>query len=174
VAITVRRIDGLQAQRAVFVLNLLRLDLLKLEAGQIFHADASAADVSPTAADLPSVIVMANNLFAEFNAHMASACSSTTGQGAHLLADTTNGPLTTAAAVDQGTADTLLNAIKTAFNAHLTQSGVHAHNDGTNTVAAANATNLGTSITLANALQTAVNAHFAAAFNHQATNLVAP
>lgn len=171
---TVRRIDGLQAQRSVAVLNQLRLDLMKMKAGTVFHADASQADATPVAVDLPTTITLANNLKAELNTHMASACDPTTGQGVHLAADATNGPIATANATDLASSETLLNAIKTKFNAHLTQAGVHCTNDATNTVATTNAVDLPTSEALANALQTAINAHFAAALHHDATNLVAP
>lgn len=174
----IRKIDGLLARAAAGALNFLRVDIARVHAGLIFHADTTAPDASPTAADLPTVLVMANNLKAEINLHLASALVSTTasatyGQGVHLAADATN-PIVAAAAVDQGTANTLLNAIKTALNAHFTQAGVHIANDGTNTVVAAAASSLGTSITLANACQTAFNAHTAAAMQHQAVSLVAP
>lgn len=177
-ATTVRKLTDLMAKHAAGALNAIRADIARVKAGLIFHADASAADASPVAADLPSVIVMANNLKAEINVHIANAIDATTtdaayGAGIHVAADATN-PVSAAAASDQGTADTLLNAIKTAFNAHLTQAGVHITNDATNTCNTTNASDLGTSITLANALQTKINAHFAAAMQHQATKLVAP
>jgi hypothetical protein len=167
----VRQIDGLLAEHAVTHQNLMRLDLMKLRLGTIFHADASLADATATAADLPTVLVMANALKIELNAHMASACDAHTGQGAHVAADAVN-PVVAATAVDQGTANTLLTAIKAAFNAHLTQAGVHTNNDTTSTVATADATTLGTSITLANALQAKINIHFAAAMTSQAALIV--
>lgn len=177
-AVTLRKIDSILARASADALNRLRVDMLQVKAGAVFHVDTSPADASPTAADLPTVIVMANALKAELNTSFASALqktitSSTYGQGVHMVADATN-TIAAAAASDLATSITLLNAIKTAFNAHLTQAGVHITNDGTNTVATTNASDLPTSITLANALQGKVNAHFAAALAHQAVVLVAP
>ena len=77
-------------------------------------------------------------------------------------------------AVDQGTANTLLNGLKAAFNAHFTQAGVHVYNDGTNTISAASATNLATSETLANAIATAITAHFASAPTGESVAIVNP
>ena len=76
------------------------------------------------------------------------------------MADTTN-TISAADCVDLATSITLANALKVAFNAHLTQAGVHYINDATNTVVAANASDLGTTQTLATALKTALNAHMA-------------
>ena len=62
---------------------------------------------------------------------------------AHAVADTTNAfeaAYVDGYAVDTETQYALLNAEKTKFNAHLTQSGVHANNDSTNTVTADDAT----------------------------------
>jgi hypothetical protein len=121
----------------------------------LVHLDNNATtDASPTAADLPTVLVMANALKAEYNAHIALA-------DAHIAADATN-VVAAATAVDQATANTLLTAIKTAYNAHCAQAGVHINNDA-GTVATANAIDLATSIALGNALKTAYNAHIAKA-----------
>lgn len=57
--------------------------------------------------------------------------------------------------------NTFVNAIKTYFNAHLTQSGVHYNNDTTNTEGVANATTLNTCIALINSLRNHINTHVA-------------
>lgn len=51
------------------------------------------------------------------------------------------------------------NALKVAFNAHLSQSGVHVSNDSGNVVGTANATDLASSGALVSALKSAVNLH---------------
>lgn len=143
--------------------------------GARFHADVTSSTTgdytqpastalkvaSANATDLPSTLAIANEALAKLNIHMADAMS-------HQVADTTNGPVANAvAAVDQGTANTLLNLLKATFNAHLTQviSSVHVHfnDDSTNTVAAANASNASTSQTLANAIKASYNAHIISA-----------
>lgn len=172
-ATSVRNLDDLVARACVAVLNPLRLDLMKLKAGSIFHADASTAISTADAAALPTVIALANAIKASYNLHIASVCSATTGQGAHLSVDAANG-ITSADATDQATANTLLNEIKTDYNVHRASAVFHHTADGTNAIAAANATDLATSITLANELKTDINLHYAGAFASQALSLVMP
>ena len=168
-----RALDGLMAAECVNQLQQLRLDMAKLKAGTVFHVDASAAVATANATDLPTLITLINALKASYNTSRASACSASTGQGAHLAADATNVEATVDAS-DLATSITLANDLKAKFNAHLTQAGVHMTNDATNTIATANGTVLGDTITLANAFKTALNAHYAAAFTHQAIALVGP
>jgi hypothetical protein len=170
-ATNVRNLDGAIERANLVVLNALRLDLMKLKSGSIFHADASTAISAATASDLPTVITLANAVKASYNLHIASVCSATTGQGAHLSVDAANG-ISSADATDQGTANTLLNEIKTDYNVHRASAVFHHTADATNVIAAANASDLGTSITLANELKTDINLHYAAAFASQAVALV--
>jgi hypothetical protein len=143
--------------------NALRTDL-KARASLVHLDNNATVDASPTAADLPTVIVMANALKAEFNAHGAMA-------DAHVAADATN-VTTAAAATDQATSNTLLTELKADYNAHCAQAGVHINNDA-GTVATADATTLGTSIALANALKAAYNAHIAKAASSTKITLTA-
>lgn len=172
-ATSVRDLDGLKADAAVTVLKQLRLDLMKLKSGTIFHADASTAISTADGSDLPTVVALANAIKASYNLHIASVCSASTGQGAHLSVDAANG-ISSADATDQASANTLLNEIKTDYNVHRASAVFHHTADGTNTITSANATDLGTSITLANELKTDINLHYAAAFTHQALSLVLP
>ena len=172
-ATSVRSLDGLIERASVVVLNALRLDLMKLKSGTIFHADASTAISTADASDLPTVIALANAIKASYNLHIASVCSASTGQGAHLSVDAANA-ITSANASDQATANTLLNELKTDYNVHRASAVFHHTADATNTISSANATDLGTSITLANELKTDINLHYAAAFASQALSLVAP
>jgi len=110
---------------------------------------AAVNSVAPTAADLPTVLVMANELKAVYNTSILDAT-------AHKVADVTNA-VVTANATDQGTANTLLNAIQTQFNLHCVSTTYHYTADTTEGTTAA--TTLGTSITLANNLKTKINAH---------------
>ena len=119
---------------------------------------------SPTATDLPTVIVRANEAKAVMNVHLVDP-------RAHKAADTV---IATADASDQTTANTLLNAIKAKLNTHDADGAVHFTADATNTVTSADASNLGTSITLANELYTDINAHIQFAPDVDTLNLVAP
>jgi hypothetical protein len=171
-AINIRKIGGMPAaDAAVTNLQLLRLDLLKLKAGTVFHADASPAITVADSSTDPGTVALANAVKAAYNAHLASACSSTTGQGAHLAADATN-PTVVADATDLASAETLLNDLKSKYNAHRVLTTSHPTADATNTVTSANATDSGTAITLVNELKAKINAHMAAAFAAQALVLV--
>mgnify|MGYP000107702314 CR=1 FL=1 len=172
-ATSVRNLDGVKTDAAVVVLNALRLDLMKLKSGSIFHADASTAIGTAAAADLPTVIALANAIKASYNLHIASVCSASTGQGAHLSVDAANG-ISSADATDLASAQTLLNEIKTDYNVHRASAVFHHTADATNVIASANASDLGTSITLANELKTDINLHYAAAFASQALSIVNP
>lgn len=172
-ATSIRNLDGLKAQQATLVNNARRLDMMKIKAGTIFHADASAAITAPAATDLPTSIVLANALKASYNAHCASACDAVTGQGCHIAADATN-PTAVANATDLTSVEALLNDLKSKYNSHRVLTSSHPTADGTNASAAAAATDQATSNTLANDLKTQMNAHYAAAMASQATLLVAP
>src|ERR1700690_4541325 len=68
-------------------------------------AATAAVSVAATAADLPTVLVLANELQKVYNNSLLDAV-------AHKVADVTN-TSTAPAATDQGTANTLLNDIQT-------------------------------------------------------------
>ena len=125
---------------------------------------------APAAVDLPSSLVMVNQIAGMLQMHMAD------GQATHAAADTTNGAFASTSptgtqipyATTLATATTLANQIKTAFNAHLTQSvgGVACHvvNDIANSVTTANAAGDQTTLnTLLTQLKIAVNLHMLSA-----------
>ena len=172
-ATQIRNLDSLKADQLVTEYNKLRLDCLKMKVGTLFHADASAAITTAVATDLPTAIARANACKASYNAHIASACSATTGQGAHIAADAANA-VTSANATDQASLETLLNEMKGDYNTHRASTSFHPTADGTNAVSSANASDLATAITLVNEIVTDLNAHYAAAMSSQAIELVSP
>jgi hypothetical protein len=131
----------------------------------------TAMQVTGTAVDLPSTITVAEQVRTILLAHFADAgTAQNLWGGAHKAADATNVAgisYTTIPKISSSTGtlaqvETLLNALKTACNAHVGQSGVHFTNDGTNSVSASNATDLPSSETLASGsggLKAFVNAH---------------
>lgn len=169
---SVRNIDDLKSAAVLAEFNKLRLDCLKLKVGTIFHADASTAASAPTATDDATAIVRLNAVRAAYIAHIASACSATTGIGAHIAADATN-TISAPVATDEGTAITLANEIKADYNAHRVLTASHPTADATNVIASADASNEGTLVTLTNELYTDINLHMAAAMQSQAL-LVTP
>ena len=76
----------------------------------------------------------------------------------HDVNDTTN-PVTSSDATNQTTLNTLLNEIKTDYNAHRVSTTFHDAADSTNAVTSADATDAATSVTLANEIKTDYNAH---------------
>ena len=130
------------------------------------HLDANvAADITPVATDLPTLVALSNALKAKYNIHLART-------DAHLIADAVN-VNATAAATDLATSITLCNALKAAFNLHCAQAGIHLNNDA-GTIATANGTVLGDTITLANSIQTTLNVHMAKAATSTAITRGAP
>lgn len=76
----------------------------------------------------------------------------------HLSTDSANG-VTSAAATDQATLNTLLNEMKADYNTHRADVTYHSAADSTNAVTSADATNEATSITLVNEIKADYNAH---------------
>ena len=108
---------------AVTSLNALRGDWFRIQGGTCAHADATAADASPAAVDLPTLLTMANALTTAFGVHVASICNSG-GAGAH---GTDSGhAVRVQAATDLGSARVLLSDLQTALIDHAgTADGVH-------------------------------------------------
>ena len=178
---TVRKLTPLKASAAVDQLNLLRLDLLKLSQGIVYHADASPAVTTATAtADgygsdgySASAVTLANALKTAYAAHIASACDPVTGIGCHIVADATN-VVTAPVATNLTTAVTLTTDLKAQFNAHIGTIGFHAIADFVNTISASNNGSEANLLTLVNEIKSRMNAHFAGAFTSQAMALVSP
>lgn len=167
-----RKIPTLIALALPAVINAHRLDALKLKAGLISHADASSAIATADASDLATSVTLANALKASYNAHCTSACSATTGHGAHIAADATY-PTAVADATDLTSVEALLNDIKSNYNSHRAVATIHATADSTNTVTAADATTQGSANTLANEIKAKLNLHFASALASPAIDVVA-
>lgn len=83
----------------------------------------------------------------------------------HIANDTTN-VVTSAAATDQTTLNTLLNEIKADYNAHRVDTTFHTNADTTNAVTSADASNEATSVTLSNEIKADYNAHRSQATIH--------
>jgi hypothetical protein len=102
----------------------------------------------------PELIVRANRLKGVINEHFEDSL-------AHASA--VSAAVTTANATSLATANTLATALKTAYGTHLSESNVHANDDATNTISAANATTIATLIALLNEMRVDVAAHIASA-----------
>jgi len=141
--------------------------------GGDFSAPAATAFTVPTTTvdTLAKTIVRANLLSQYMLVHFADAV-------AHQAVDDTNDAtidLTElASTATQNQTNTRLNLIQTAYNAHLTQSGVHFTNDTTNDDSTTAASDAPTSQALATALTSAFNAHIQAALGGSSLELVEP
>lgn len=169
----VRNIDTLKVDAVIKQGNARRLDLLRLRAGTVFHADASPTVATADAEDIGGLVALVNALKGSYNAHVASACDAVTGEGAHIAADADN-VVSTADATDEASAIALANDLKAKYNLHRASTTVHAAADSTNSVTAANADDLAKAITLANQIKAKLNAHYAGAFAHKAIRVIAP
>ena len=139
--------------------------------GGYFHFDVGEYPITaPTAVDLPTSQAVLYAVVVWFYNHVGTTGDVGSGDAlAHVTIDTTNqltgtlqtllAVVTPSAAPTLATLITAANAYKASFNAHLTQSGVHDNNDGTNTVVASNATDLPSLETLCNAIAASCTAH---------------
>jgi len=176
----VRNFAGLKAQASLDNDNLLRLDLLKLRNGLIFHADATTAiDLDDAVYDgyqdgyETTAIDLINACSTAYGVHLASDCDSVTGLGCHISVDSTN-VLTAPIATDPASAETLANQYKAKFNLHIASAVFHPVADTLNTITADDATDETTLVTLVNECKAKTNSHFAAAFTSQALVIEAP
>jgi len=126
--------------------------------GSNVHLDKCERSITAAnATDLATSLALAKDIAALLYFHFGDTL-------AHLAADTTNVPGTTLAAtqaaiVDLASAITFANATKTQYNAHRSQSGVHANNDAGNATTSTDATDQSSLNTLLNELKTDMNAH---------------
>jgi hypothetical protein len=98
-----------------------------------------------------TVIDLANQLKAKYNAHLASTTY-------HLVADAVN-PIVAADATSLATAFVLLNQAQTNYNIHIASAVFHSNADLTNTSVAPAAIDLPTAVVLANELKALFNLH---------------
>jgi len=172
-ATSIRNVPQAAGTQSVATLNQLRLDMLRMRNGLVFHADASTAislaDIA-TGSSLPVQVAFTAAVSAAYVAHIASACDATTGIGAHISADATN-VFTTPAGTDLTTCYARMNEAKALYNLHRVSAVFHPLADGLNVISATDATTAATLATLGNQVKAKLNAHFAAAFTAQATTI---
>ena len=132
-----------------------------------FHRAVSETTVTAAAASsLATSLTLVNNMYAVY---MGDATNRVAGvfpghaydAVVHKAADSTNLVSAAYPATDLATAITLANEFYTDYNAHLTQSGVHDNNDGTNTASSSSATDQSSLNTRLNDLRTQLLAHIA-------------
>jgi hypothetical protein len=108
--------------------------------------------VTDTSTALAELIVLVNEIQADYNAHIPIT------PAVHFIADAVNTSVA-AVAVDLATAITLVNELKSVFNAHRVQGSVHLPDDTTNVVLVSDATDLATAVILANDVKEKYEAH---------------
>lgn len=163
------------AQGLVTNWNKVRLDMMKIKLGTVFHADATTLVTAASSDGTPATqYALVLNESQVFNTHCASACSATTGQGAHVAADATNAPIAATAVAALSTSATRLLLIKTKYTAHVSQSGKHMTNDGTNAITLSTDGTQEGNDALADEIKTVLNAHIGADLTSEYIELVAP
>ena len=158
----VRNLPGIKVDAVLAQHNVTRLDLLRLQSGIVYHADATTAVSTADATTEPPALALAIALRAIYVTHCASACSATTGIGCHIAADATN-TLSVAVPTDEASGILTVNELKAKFNLHRVSLSFHASADSASAVATADATDTASFWALANALKTKFNTHFAGA-----------
>jgi hypothetical protein len=166
-----RALTKLKADRAIEVLNQIRLDLLKLRAGTVYHASATDEIVDGYG---DGYVLRTNSYVTAYSTHIASVCDASTGVGAHISEDSTN-IVSAPVATDLASAITRANELKADFNSHITLTGAHAGvADSIHTVSASDATDEASLLTLLDDLLEQLNGHFAGSFTADAIELIAP
>ena len=132
-------------------------------------ASSPLSIVNSSTADLAAVILMAEEMRLVMLAHFADVL-------AHKVSDTVDIALiavaTVPAATDQGTVNTLLNALSTAYTAHIGSTSYHLGADATNVISAPAATDLASSKVLAADIRTQIIAHVIFAWPTPSLNLI--
>jgi len=136
------------------------------ENGFLTDLEDDTTNITPAiiAVDLPSSIIVLNELLSAFNDHLVQ-------YRVHLSNNPTNS-VYVLTAIDLNLAITLANTLKTNFNAHRTavvddsNAPAHVLNDTVNVVTAPNAVDEGTLVTLTNSLNLAYNSHLVQAGVH--------
>lgn len=130
-------------------------DKTAVQGGDWFNPTSTPLTITGLTTDLTTCEALAEEVRGVLHCHLAD-------DSAHLLADTVNVAFDGyAAATTQALAITLANAEKLNYNAHMAQSGIHQHDDSTNTVSASDATDLASLQTLLADIKTKVNLHMA-------------
>lgn len=167
----VRNLTPLKADAVLSQHNIARLDMLRLQSGIVYHADATAPITEADATTTPTTSALVLVLRSRYIAHIASACSATTGIGSHIAADATNIVTVGIPANEAGEIATV-NELKALYNVHRASTAFHASADSSNVIAAADATNTATLKVLANELKADFNLHFAGALSGSALVVV--
>lgn len=173
---SVRKLTKLEAEAVVANANLMRLDMLRLRDGLVFHADSTTAVATADATEDGygvSSSALTNATVVAYAAHRVSACDSVTGIGCHISADSTN-VVSAAVATDVASAITRANDHKAKFNLHINSAVFHPLADTLNVITASDATDEASLVTLVNQAKAKQNSHFAASFASQALVLVDP
>ena len=160
----VRNLTNLKTDAVLVQHNVARLDMLRLQSGVVYHADATAAITTADATTAPTALALALVLRAIYVTHCASACHATTGIGSHIAADATN-TLAVAVPTDEASCILTANELKAKFNLHRVSLSFHASADSASAVATTDASNEATLWTLLNALKVKFNLHFAGALS---------
>ena len=125
-----------------------------IDSGQApIHKESDVSNIVDTAkaTDLPGILLLLNEIKADYNTHRVSTTY-------HDLADNTN-VVSSADATTLATAITLANEIKTEYNDHREETGIHPNDDTVNVVSSANASDLPTCIVLSNEIKLRYNNH---------------
>lgn len=179
----IAKFPALLALGSVQVLNQLRLDLLKLANGQIYHASPTILVPEYVSGNYGGMIDLVNVMAISFNQHIINTCDSITGEGCHLVADYAN-EVISPLAVDLKSAIRKANELKRNFSEHIASSEFHAVEDINNVLIlekkhpgaerSAQETDAEHLKSLVTELRNKMNSHFAGAFSVPTIQVIDP
>lgn len=168
----------LLASTSVQVLNQLRLDLLKLANGQIYHAEPTILIPEYVSGNYGGMIDLVNFMAVSFNQHIVNECDPVTGQGCHLTSDYVN-EVISPLAVDIKGAIRKADELKRNFSQHIASSEFHAVEDVNNILVLEKKhpgaeTDVEYLKSLVTELRNKMNSHFTGAFSIPAIQVIDP
>lgn len=172
-SLQIAKFPALQASTAIQILNQLRLDLLKLANGSIYHANPSSKIPEFSFGKYGINEDLLNTIASSFNQHIISVCDPNTGEGSHLAPDYENETIS-ALAVDGYSSLKRANELKYKFNRHIASSEFHAVEDMNNCIIAPDATDTLSLAKLVIEIRDKMNDHFAGAFSTPAVKVIDP
>jgi hypothetical protein len=171
-SLQIAKFPALQASAAIQVLNQLRLDLLRLANGSVYHANPSTAIPEFSFGSFGVSQDLLNTMAGSFNQHLISVCDAT-GEGCHLAPDYDD-EIVSPLATDGYSGFYRANELKRKFNQHIASSEFHAVEDLSHVVTAPDATDTISLAKLTIELRNKMNGHFAGAFLSPTIKVIDP
>lgn len=172
-SLQIAKFPALQASTAIQILNQLRLDMLRLANGLVYHANKTAKIPEFSFGKYGISEDLLNTMSGLFNQHIVSICDPITGKGAHLSPDY-DSEINSSLAVDGYSGCKKANELKYKFNQHIVSSQFHAVEDLNNLITAPDAIDTISLAKLTMEIRDKMNAHFDGALETPVIEVIDP